>query len=128
MNQKEFSKKNDQGKELFVICLSIELQDLDNLVQEMRVFKEIVISWHRARQKEAAEVRFIAVSDPLYHQAIEEFAEVCHSNDIDLKAIFKTTKLCLDFHDNAGKLVRERVFEKEKDASGILNRWFSRAK
>jgi hypothetical protein len=110
MNQKEFSKKDDQGKERFVIVLSMELQNSDNLVQEMRIFKEVVFEWHRARQKEAAEVRFIAVSDPLYHKAIEEFTELCYSNDIHLKAIFESTKLHLALHDSAGQLVRERVF------------------
>ncbi|MBB5392506.1 MULTISPECIES: hypothetical protein [unclassified Herbaspirillum] len=128
MNQKEFSKKDSRGKDLFVLVLSIELQNPDELVQEMRVFKEIVIGWHHARQKEAAEVKFIAVSDPKYHQAIEEFSEVCHSNDIDLKVIFESTELNLDLHDKTGKLVRERIFEKNKDASGILNRWFKRGK
>lgn len=128
MNQKEFSKKDSHGNEVFVLALSFELQDLENFWQEMRIFKEIVISWHTARQEKAAEVIFIAVSDPLHHQAIEEFSEVSHSNDIDLKIIFESVELCLDLHDKTGQLVRERIFEKHKDASEILDRWFSKSK
>jgi hypothetical protein len=128
MNQKEFSKKGDHGKDDFVIALSMELRDPDNLVQEMRLFKEIVFEWHRARRENAAEVKFIALSDSLYHQAIEEFTEACHSNDIHLKPIFEATKLHLSLHDFSGKLIRERTFEKGKESSNILGRWFGREK
>lgn len=128
MKYKEFGKKGAQQEDLFAIILSMELTDPENLNQEMREWKEIVVNWHKARKPAAAEVRFIAVSDVKYHHAIEEFTDLCYSNDVDLKSIFKVTKLQLDLHDGAGNKIRERTFEERKDALNILNRWFNRSK
>jgi hypothetical protein len=128
MDQRELTKKDAQGEDRFVIVLVMHLNDADNLVQEMRVFKEIIIEWHRARQKAAYEVKFLALADPKYHQAIEEFAELSHSNEVELKPIFQSTQLSLSLRNQAGEVVRERAFEKTKDASGILGRWFARGK
>lgn len=128
MKYKEFGKKGEQQEDLFIIALSMELTNPENLNQEMREWKEIVVNWHDARKHAAAEVRFIVVSDVKYHQAIEEFTELCHANDVDLKLVFKSAKLQLDLHDGSGTKIRERTFEKSKDASNILKRWFSRSK
>ena len=127
MDQRELTKKDASGKDIFVIALVLHLSNPDDLIQEMRIFKKIVFEWHRVRLTAAAEVRFFALSDPKYHQAIEEFLELCHSNDVDLKPIFKSTNLSLSLHTPDATLVRERIFEKKKDAWGILERWFSRA-
>ncbi|MFP6561338.1 hypothetical protein WJ542_23985 [Paraburkholderia sp. B3] len=128
MKYKEFGKKSEQQEDLFVIILSMELTDPENLIQEMREWKEIVVNWYDARRQAAAEVRFIVVSDPMYHQAIEEFTELCYANDVDLKVVFKSAKLQLDLHDGNGNKIRERVFEKGKDTSNIFERWFGRSK
>ena len=111
MKYKEFGKKGAQQEDLFIIILSMELIDPENLTQEMREWKEIIFNWHQARKKAATEIRFIAVSDVKYHCAIEEYTELLQANEIDLRDIFKSTKLQLDLHDVAGNKIRERIFE-----------------
>ncbi|BBA40398.1 MULTISPECIES: hypothetical protein [Burkholderia] len=128
MQYKEAVKKSELQEDLFMIVLSMELTNPDDLIQEMREWKEIVMDWYAARKQAATEVRFIAVSEVKYHQAIEEFTELCHANDVDLKGVFKSVKLHLDLHDGIGTKIRERIFEIGKEDSNLWSRWFGQSK
>lgn len=102
MDQRELVRKDDADKHGFVIVLIMHLQDPDNLIQESREFGAIVTDWYQARGALAEGVNLIAVSDPTYHKAIQDYFLGIHALDVTLRPIFNEISFELALHDAAG--------------------------
>jgi len=92
------------------MVLVMYLRNPDTLMDESRAFGAIVADWFKVRGADAESVNLIAVSDPLYHQAIKDWFEGVHSLDVTLRPIFKQVGFTLALHNSEGVKLSERAF------------------
>ena len=101
-------RKGEAGKaDTFVIAMVMHLNDPDDLVQESREFKSVVLDWFRARGAAAEGVQLIAVSDPRYHVSIRQLFETLHAGEVDLAPVFKKVSFRVALHDASGAMLEE---------------------
>jgi hypothetical protein len=103
MDQKELLRKGEGGKpDTFLIVLVMHLIESDNLVEESKIFKSVVLDWYQARGTTAEKVQLIACSDPKYHAAIKELFESLHGMELSLRPVFAKIPFGIALHDSRG--------------------------
>jgi hypothetical protein len=104
MDQQELMRNGVDGKaDTFVIAMVMHLKDPDDLMQESRVFKSVVLDWFQARGATAEGVELIAVSDPKYHGAIKQLFDTLHAGEVSLVPVFEKVYFRLALHDASGR-------------------------
>jgi hypothetical protein len=128
MDQRELVNPSKNGKpETYVIVLVMHLSDSNNLMEESRVFKSIVLDWFRVRGTSAEQVQLLAVSDPLYHGAVLELFEALHAGEVSLEPVFKKIPFRIALHDQTGAPVKEKeLLPNAEKRGGVLSRFLRR--
>ena len=128
MEQRELLRPSKEGKpETYVIVLVMHLSDPDNLMEESRIFKSIVLDWFRVRGSSAEQVQLLAVSDPRYHGAVLELFEALHAGELSLEPVFKKIPFRIALHDQAGSPIGEKdLLPNPEQRAGILSRFLKK--
>ncbi|SEJ97193.1 MULTISPECIES: hypothetical protein [unclassified Variovorax] len=130
MDQQELMRNGVDGKaDTFVIAMVMHLKDPDDLMQESRVFKSVVLDWFQARGATAEGVELIAVSDPKYHGAIKQLFDTLHAGEVSLVPVFEKVYFRLALHDASGAMIEEADHPpamKAEAKAGVLSRFFKK--
>ncbi|MDN0083693.1 hypothetical protein QU487_13150 [Crenobacter sp. SG2305] len=129
MDQRELVRdKGDGTPDSFVIALVMHLTDPENLMDESRIFKSIVLDWFQIRGSTAEAVQLIAVSDPKYHGAVIDLFEMLHAGEVSLRTVFGRIPFRIALHDPNGTLLSEKELlpNRAKEKEGVLSKLFKK--